>query len=79
MTSGAQGIANMTIRILAQRVLQEAGVERVLDVGRCYDDLSDVVARSLVATGAAVEVAAVLSAPETRPAPRLETKRGRKR
>lgn len=79
MTSGAQGIAYMTIRILAQRVLQDAGVERVLDVGRCYDDLSDVVARSLIATGAAVEVAMVRAAPETKPVPRLETKRGRTR
>lgn len=51
--------------MLIHRILQEAGAERVLNVGVDYE-LAPIVARSLVATGAAewVEIAAVDGSPE---------------
>jgi hypothetical protein len=45
----------MQIRMNRQRVLLDAGRERLLALGRTYD-VADVVARQLIACGDAVEV-----------------------
>lgn len=53
----------MMVQILAQRIWQDRGTERVLAVGAVHE-LPDVVATSLVATGAARLVTAP-STPQT--------------
>lgn len=75
----------MRVRVLRPRVFMDAGVERLLDAEGVYE-LPDVVARALIATGAAaVEEAAAVAhevadeaksvlPPETKPMLVLETK-----
>lgn len=71
----------MRIRMLRARVLSDAGIERPLDLGQEYD-LPQIVAESLIATGAAEESEDVFEesreavAPEIRPMRPPETKRG---
>jgi hypothetical protein len=64
------------IRIVIPRVMQDAGRELQLHVGKVYD-LPAVVGQALIATGAAerVETARVIRAPENTAAAAPETRR----
>lgn len=66
----------MQIRMLIPRVMQDAGRELQLHVGKVYE-LPTVVAQALVATGAAerVETARVVKAPENTATAPPETRR----
>jgi hypothetical protein len=72
----------MRVRMIRPRRFMDAGLERPLDAGASYD-LADVVARSLIATGAAVAdadaEAAAVAPPETKPFLPPETKHARGR
>jgi hypothetical protein len=65
----------MRIRMIAARILQEAGRERPLSVGVEYD-AAEGVALDLIASGAATRGG--LAPPETKPDAPPETKRGRR-
>lgn len=78
----------MRIRMTRQRWLQDAGVDRPLDIGGVYD-LPTVVAQSLIATGVALletdgiddpsaDISSAMRSPETKPLPSMETKRMRR-
>lgn len=60
--------------MIRRRLLMDAGFERPLDVDQVYE-LPDVVARALIATGAAVVIEVTAAAPpETKPMRAPETK-----
>lgn len=74
----------MRVRMTRTRMFLDAGRERPLDIGSVYD-LPQIVAESLIATGAAValtdedvERRDALRSPETRPELAYETKRARR-
>lgn len=74
----------MRVVMIRPRRLQDAGADRPLDIGRSYD-LPDIVAQSLIATGAAVledgepgDEEASLRPPEIKPMRAPEIRRPRR-